>query len=89
MYMAKVIGSVVATQKDASLVGRKLMIVQPMNADGQPSKAEEVAADMVGAGIGERVLLARGAGARHANVNNVPNDVNDCAIVGIIDSVDI
>ncbi len=89
MYMAKVIGSVVATQKDASLVGRKLMIVQPINADGKAMRSEEVAADMVGAGIGERVLLARGAGARHATVNNVPNDVNDCSIVGIIDSVDV
>lgn len=87
--MAKVIGSVVATQKDSSLVGRKLMIVQPINADGQSTRSQEVAADMVGAGIGERVLLVRGAGARHATVSDVANDVNDCSIVGIIDSIDV
>lgn len=87
--MAKVIGSVVATQKDPSLVGRKLMIVQPIDSAKKPTRSEEVAADMVGAGIGEMVLLVRGAGARRAAVNDVPNDVNDCSIVGIIDSVDV
>lgn len=87
--MAKVIGSVVATQKDPSLVGRKLMIVQPIDSAQKPTRSEEVAADMVGAGVGEIVLLVRGAGARRATANDVPNDVNDCSIVGIIDSVDV
>lgn len=87
MYMAKVVGSVVSTQKDKSLVGRKLMIVQPVNSDGSPSHAQEVAADSVGAGIGEYVLLVRGAGARRSNhnVEKSSEDVVDCAIVGIID----
>lgn len=87
--MAKVLGSVVSTQKDASLVGRKLMIVQPINSDGEPARAQEVAADTVGAGIGEYVLLVRGAGARRASkLEDGLRDVNDCAIVGIIDSFD-
>ncbi|KRK47246.1 ethanolamine utilization protein EutN [Secundilactobacillus kimchicus] len=87
MYMAKVVGSVVSTQKDKSLIGRKLMIVQPVDADGQASRAQEVAADTVGAGVGEYVLLVRGAGARRANhdVEKNERDVVDCAIVGIID----
>lgn len=89
MYMAKVIGSVVSTQKDPSLVGRKLMIVQPVNSDGQAVRHQEVAADSVGAGIGEYVLLVRGAGARRANRNEeAARDVNDCSIVGIIDRFD-
>ncbi|MCH4164910.1 MAG: EutN/CcmL family microcompartment protein [Lentilactobacillus diolivorans] len=89
MYMAKVIGSVVSTQKDPSLIGRKLMIVQPIDSDGKPVRSEEVAADTVGAGIGEFVLLVRGAGARKATSKyDVKNDVNDCSIVGIIDSFD-
>ncbi|WP_304057514.1 EutN/CcmL family microcompartment protein [Levilactobacillus namurensis] len=87
--MAKVTGSIVSTQKDASLVGRKLMIVQPINSDGSPVRCQEVAADTVGAGIGEYVLLVRGAGARRASkLENGLRDVNDCAIVGIIDRFD-
>ena len=89
MYMAKVIGSVVSTQKDPSLVGRKLMIVQPVNSDGQAVRHQEVAADSVGAGVGEYVLLVRGAGARRANRNEeATRDVNDCSFVGIIDRFD-
>lgn len=85
--MAKVVGSVVSTQKDKSLIGRKLMIVQPVNLDGAATRPQEVAADTVGAGIGEYVLLVRGAGARRANhdVDRNGLDVVDSAIVGIID----
>ncbi|MHA5130687.1 EutN/CcmL family microcompartment protein [Oenococcus oeni] len=89
--MAKVIGSIVSTQKDHSLVGKKLMIVQPINSDGKLVRCEEVAADAVGAGIGEYVLLVRGTGARRATgatSSEIQNDVNDCSIVGIIDRFD-
>jgi len=89
LYMAKVIGSVVSTQKDKSLVGRKLMIVQPIDAEGKSTRSQEVAADTVGAGVGEFVLLVHGAGARKANVGErTQRDVVDCAIVGIIDTFD-
>ncbi|GKT02916.1 EutN/CcmL family microcompartment protein [Furfurilactobacillus sp. WILCCON 0119] len=89
MYMARVIGSVVATQKDESLVGRKLMIVQPIDSNMAAVRSEEVAADTVGAGIGELVLLVRGAGARKTqNEGTRPRDVVDSAIVGIIDRFD-
>ncbi|KRL56128.1 EutN/CcmL family microcompartment protein [Furfurilactobacillus rossiae] len=89
MYMAKVVGSVVATQKDDSLIGRKLMIVQPIDSDRKPIRTEEVAADTVGAGVGELVLLVRGAGARKTQREGVRNkDVVDSAIVGIIDRFD-
>lgn len=92
--MAKVIGSVVSTQKDASLIGKKLMIVQPVNSQGDPVRCEEIAADsVVNAGIGEYVLIVRGAGARGADKNTETKDtniqdVNDCSIVGIIDRFD-
>ena len=88
--MAKVIGSVVSTQKDPSLVGKKLMIVRPTDSDQKPIRFEQVAADTVNAGIGDNVLVVRGAGARRADgisQKNVP-DVNDCTIVGIIDRFD-
>ncbi len=86
MYMGRVVGSIEASQKDESLVGRKLMIVQQVNSDGEALKQEVVAADTVGAGIGEYVLLVRGAGARKTQRDNRGlHDVLDCAIVGIID----
>lgn len=90
--MAKVIGSVVSTQKDPSLVGKKLMIVQPIDSNKNPIRSEEIAADSVNAGIGEYVLIVKGAGARKADAKNKDNnrirDVNDCSIVGIIDRFD-
>lgn len=89
--MARVIGSVVATQKDPSLVGKKLMIVQQINSDQQPVRFEQVAADTVNAGIGDNVLIVRGAGARRADQGHDADsnrDVNDCTIVGIIDRFD-
>ncbi|WP_276753949.1 EutN/CcmL family microcompartment protein [Limosilactobacillus ingluviei] len=89
MYMAKVIGSVVSTQKDPSLVGKKLMIVQPINAQGESIRYEEVATDSVGAGIGEYVLIVKGSGARSADGRSgLEGNVNDCSIVGIIDRFD-
>ncbi|KRM97665.1 propanediol utilization protein [Loigolactobacillus rennini DSM 20253] len=87
--MGKVVGSVVSTQKDTSLVGRKLMIVRQVDSNGEPMSREEVAADTVGAGIGEYVLIVRGAGARHSfNENTSQQEVMDAAIVGIIDRFD-
>ena len=84
MRLARVIGSVVATQKDPSLVGAKLLLTQPVDRDGRPVGGAQLAIDAVGAGVGELVLLVlegRAAGAalgRHA----APVDA---AIVGIVD----
>lgn len=86
MYMGQVVGSIEASQKDASLVGRKLMIVQQVDSSGAAIRYEEVAADTVGAGVGEFVLLVKGAGARKTQKEAAgTKDVVDCAIVGIID----
>lgn len=59
MYMAKVVGNVVATRKDDSLVGYKLMIVKRIDVKENFIGNEEVAADYVGAGIGDYVLLCK------------------------------
>ena len=83
MNMAVVVGSIVATQKDDSLTGKKLMIVQQINSLQEVIGGEEVAVDNVGAGVGELVLLTRGASARLLFSND---SAVDTAIVGIIDS---
>lgn len=91
MYLGSVIGSVVATKKEESLRGRKLLMVRPMLVDPEdPAKLSGgkntiVAIDTVGAGVGELVLLAQGSSARQAEgLKSVPADA---AIVGIVDSV--
>ena len=64
MYLAKVIGNVVATKKSDTLLGYKLMIIQPVDASLSPAHREQVAADFVGAGVGEYVLVGTGSSVR-------------------------
>nr|WP_132283353.1 EutN/CcmL family microcompartment protein [Natranaerovirga hydrolytica] len=85
MYMGKVIGNVIATRKDTSLVGYKLMVIQRIDSKMQHVGSEEVAADYVGAGIGEYVLIGTGSSVRVSK-----KDVAvDRAIIGIIDTMDV
>ncbi len=87
MKLGKVIGTVVATRKDDSLVGSKLMITQPLDLDMKPFGESIVMVDTVGAGIGEIVIYATGTASRNAMGN--PKASADAAIVGIVDKVDI
>ncbi len=89
MYIAKVIGRVVATKKDSQLIGKPLLIVAPMN--GLLKKFDKttllVAVDSVGAGIGETVLLAIGSCA--GCYEDSAGGPIDAAIIGIIDEMEI
>lgn len=87
MRIGKVIGTITATRKDERLTGSKLLLTQPINSEGKPSGEALVAVDTVGAGIGETVLFATGAAARHAA--NQPQSPIDAAIVGIVDTIDL
>ena len=60
MQLARVIGDVVSTVKDANYVGHKLLLLQPVNTDRQPAGRALVALDAVGAGVGEHVFFVRG-----------------------------
>lgn len=86
MLICEVIGHVWATKKEASLSGLKLMVVQELTPDYQLTDRTFVAADVVGAGIGERVLTVSGSTARRAFGKEELSA--DAAIVGIIDSVE-
>ena len=88
MQMAKVTGTVVATQKDPNLTGFALQLVQPVDmATGEPQGRPMVAADTVGAGMGDMVMIVGGSSARlTSKTKNAPVDL---AIVGIIDRVDL
>src|SRR3954452_373083 len=93
MFLARVEGSVVATKKDPSMSGRKLLLVRPqLGDDKDPTKFRPgantiVAVDSVGAGVGEMVLFCQGSSARLApNLRDAPVDA---VIIGIVDSVDV
>jgi microcompartment protein CcmK/EutM len=86
MLIAKVTGTLVATRKEPTLDGLKLLVVRPCDATGKPTGAPLVAADAVGAGVGEVVLLAAGSSARQTQATqNRPVDTVVMAIVDLLD----
>ena len=87
MIIARILGTVVATQKDERLLGKKLLIVRPMNVDGTDTTGYVVAVDTVGAGFHEKVLVVAGSSARLAQ--GMKDAPVDAAVVGVIDTVDI
>jgi ethanolamine utilization protein EutN len=87
MQICRVVGTVVATQKNRKLEGAKLLLVQPLTLEGQPRGATLLAIDSVGAGIGERVLVVIEGKAAGQALGRKAAAV-DAAIIGIIDTVD-
>lgn len=87
MKIAKVCGTIVSTQKEQSLTGVKFLLVQFIDENGQLLPEYEVAADNVGAGVDEWVLVARGSAARQ--VSGRENHPLDALVVGIIDTVSV
>jgi microcompartment protein CcmK/EutM len=87
MQLAKVIGDVVVTRKDENLSAIKLMVLQPIAADGSNVGRTLVAVDAVGAGVGETVFFVRG---KEASFPFYPTEVpTDAGIVGIVDHWDL
>ncbi|HEX8852357.1 MAG TPA: EutN/CcmL family microcompartment protein [Pyrinomonadaceae bacterium] len=87
MIIARILGTVVSTQKDERLKGSKLLIVRPLNLDGSDAgSGYVVAVDTVGAGFHERVLVVAGSSARLAE--GMKDRPVDAAIIGVIDTVD-
>jgi microcompartment protein CcmK/EutM len=87
MQLARVIGDVVATRKDAQLQGIALLIIQPLAPDRTPVGRPLVAADAVGAGVGEEVFFVRGKEASFPFYPAEPPA--DAGIVGIVDHWDL
>jgi microcompartment protein CcmK/EutM len=83
VQLALVIGDVVATVKDANLVGAKLLLLQPIAVSGEAAGRTLVALDSVGAGVGEHVFFVRGREAAFPFYPDEPP--TDAAIVGIVD----
>ena len=87
MQLARVVGDVVATRKDEALVGLKLLVIQPLTPDRAPAGRALVAADSVGAGVGEIVFFVRGKEASFPFYPGQPPV--DAGIVGIVDRWDV
>jgi ethanolamine utilization protein EutN len=93
MFLARVEGSVVSTKKEASMNGRKLLLLRPQLVDEKdpsrfrPGSNTIVAVDVVGAGVGELVMFCQGSSARLAGgLKDLPVDA---VVIGIVDAVDV
>jgi microcompartment protein CcmK/EutM len=87
MIIGRIIGTVVSTQKDERLQGKKLLIVRPVDVDGNDQSGYVVSVDTVGAGFHEKVIVVSGSSARMAEGNK--DCPVDSAIIGVIDTIDI
>jgi microcompartment protein CcmK/EutM len=87
VFLARVVGTVVATRKDPKLAGSKLLVVVPVGPDGAPEGGYVVAVDTVEAGYGDTVLVARGSSARMAE--GMKDRPVDASIIGIVDHADV
>jgi len=85
MVLGRVIGTLVATRKEPTLEGLKLLVVRACDVDGKPTGSVAVAVDAVGAGLGEVVLYCAGSSARQTTVTQ--NRPVDATIMAIVDSV--
>jgi ethanolamine utilization protein EutN len=93
MFVAKVTGSVISTQKVDSMTGQKLLVVEPYRLDSAgrdklvTTGRTFVAVDMLGAGIGDMVLISQGSSARFTpETNKLPIDT---VVIGIVDQVSV
>ena len=89
MLLARVVGTLVATQKHPRFEGTKLLIVQPIRPDGGDVGATLLAIDSGGAGVGERVRVVQEGKAAGMALGKGPNSPVDAAIVGIVDQVEV
>ncbi|MCL4144980.1 UNVERIFIED_CONTAM: hypothetical protein GTU68_044110 [Idotea baltica] len=91
MFLGLVIGEVWATRKNADLDGKRLLVIEPVDANDDPANGKVspvVAADPIGAGVGEQVIVAFGKAARVA-CGGDGDYAYEAAVVGIVDDFDV
>ncbi len=87
MVLGKVIGNVWATRKDEKLTGVTLLIVRSIDLQGKEKDAFVIAADSVGAGVGETVLYCTGSSARYTETSK--DRPVDAVIMAIVDKIEV
>lgn len=88
MIIARVVGNIVASQKDASHEGKKILLIQPLDLEGQPMGDAFVALDAVDAGVGDRVLAVQEGFSAMTSVGHIEAPI-DAAVIGVIDLVEM
>ena len=88
MFMARVVGDVVSTHRHDYLGEKKLQLVRRLGLDGEPEGVEIIALDVIGVGVGEKVLVVQEGGAARALFKDKRIPVQ-AVIVGVIDQVDM
>jgi len=87
VIIARVVGNVVATQKQEAHEGKKILLIQPLDLENQPMGDVIVALDAVDAGVGDRVLAVQEGFSAMTSVGHVESPI-DAAVVGIVDMVE-
>lgn len=87
MLLAKVVGTLVATRKETTLDGLKFLVLKQLDIEGKETGSYRVAADAVGAGIGEVVLYATGSSARQTKYTD--KRPCDAVIMAIVDTLEV
>jgi len=87
MLLGKIVGTVVATRKEPTLNGLKFLVLKQIDIEGQETGAYRVAADAVGAGMGEVVLYASGSSARQTKMTD--KRPCDAVIMAIVDTLEV
>ncbi len=88
MILARVVGNVVATQKDPRYEGGRIMVVCPINPDGSDAGDELLALDAVDSGVGDMVVVVREGWSASTTSTGSPGAAIDSAIIGVVDTVD-
>ncbi len=88
MILARVLGNVVATQKNSRYDGARIMLVQPINPDGTPRGASMLALDSVDAGEGDIVIVIQEGWSASTASTGKPGAAIDSAIIGVVDTIE-
>jgi len=86
MYLGRVVGCVVSTMKDPNLLGQRLLVVQPLSPQLEPTGKRQICCDCTGAGAGELIYWVRGKEASFPFTEEPPFDTT---VVGIVDEVHV
>lgn len=88
MLLGRVIGDVVATQKNPRYEGARILVVQPINPDGTPRSATMLALDSVDAGEGDVVIVVQEGWGASTAATGEPGAAIDSAIIGVVDAIE-
>ena len=88
MFIARVVGNIVASQKHNTHEGKKLLMIQPLDLDGSPLGDVVIAVDSVHAGVGDRVLAVLDGFSAMTSVGHTDSPI-DASVIGVIDQVEL